>query len=113
MNRFTTLFNKLQSDTMTLSKTYFSKDGDIAFSIDTLFGVYTKNAAKLLATVGQDDEEFIRAAVRWPFAGTQVGNTILILGGLFALLGTTDKAAELVREIPFAQPTPKIGRAHV
>ena len=32
--------------------------------------------------------------------------TILILGGLFALLGTTDKAAELVREIPFAVQTP-------
>jgi len=32
--------------------------------------------------------------------------TIIIIGGLFALLGTTDKAAELVREIPFAQPTP-------
>jgi uncharacterized membrane protein len=32
--------------------------------------------------------------------------TIFILGGLFALLGTTDKAAELVREIPFAEQTP-------
>jgi uncharacterized membrane protein len=32
--------------------------------------------------------------------------TILILGGLFALLGTTDKAAELVREVPFAVQTP-------
>lgn len=60
MNRFITLFNNLQSDTMTLSKTYFYEDGDIAFSIDTLFDVYTKNAAKLLATVGQDDDEYIR-----------------------------------------------------
>jgi uncharacterized membrane protein len=34
--------------------------------------------------------------------------TILILGGLFALLGTTDKAAELVREIPFAEQTPTL-----
>ena len=32
--------------------------------------------------------------------------SIIIIGGLFALLGTTDKAAELVREFPFAQPTP-------
>lgn len=32
--------------------------------------------------------------------------SIIIIGGLFALLGTTDKAAELVREIPFAQQTP-------
>lgn len=32
--------------------------------------------------------------------------TIIIIGGLFALMGTTDKAAELVREIPFAQATP-------
>ena len=34
--------------------------------------------------------------------------SILVIGGLFALLGTTDKAAELVREIPFAQPTPML-----
>ena len=32
--------------------------------------------------------------------------SIIIIGGLFALLGTTDKAAELVGEIPFAEPTP-------
>lgn len=31
--------------------------------------------------------------------------SILIIGALFALLGTTDKAAELVNEIPFAQAT--------
>ncbi len=31
---------------------------------------------------------------------------ILIMGGLLALMGTTDKAAELVREIPFSQATP-------
>ena len=60
MKRFISLFNNLQSDTMNLSKTYFYTDGDVAFSIDTLFGVYTKNAAKLLGTVGQDDELFIR-----------------------------------------------------
>lgn len=34
--------------------------------------------------------------------------SIIIIGGLFALLGTTDKAAELVGEIPFAQPTPML-----
>jgi uncharacterized membrane protein len=33
-------------------------------------------------------------------------STTIIIGGLFALLGTTDKAGELVREIPLAQPTP-------
>lgn len=31
--------------------------------------------------------------------------TIIIMGGLLALLGTTDKAAEFVREIPFAART--------
>ncbi|MFN7779752.1 MAG: DUF599 domain-containing protein [Betaproteobacteria bacterium] len=31
--------------------------------------------------------------------------TILIVGGLLALLGTSDKASELVREIPFAART--------
>ncbi len=34
--------------------------------------------------------------------------SIIIIGGLFALLGTTDKAAELVSEIPFAQATPML-----
>lgn len=32
--------------------------------------------------------------------------SILIIGGLFAMLGTTDKASELVRDIPFVQQTP-------
>jgi uncharacterized membrane protein len=31
--------------------------------------------------------------------------TILIIGGLLAMLGTTDKASELVRELPFAART--------
>ena len=31
--------------------------------------------------------------------------TILIIGGLFALLGATEEAAKLVREIPFATRT--------
>ncbi len=31
--------------------------------------------------------------------------TIIVIGGLFALLGSTDKATELVREIPFAVRT--------
>jgi len=31
--------------------------------------------------------------------------SLLIIGGLFALLGTTDKATELMSEIPFAQTT--------
>jgi len=34
--------------------------------------------------------------------------TIIILGGLIALLGTTDKAAEFVKEIPFSQSTPML-----
>jgi uncharacterized membrane protein len=29
--------------------------------------------------------------------------TIIVIGGLFALLGSTDKAAELVKDMPFAQ----------
>jgi uncharacterized membrane protein len=31
--------------------------------------------------------------------------TIIVIGGLFALLGSTDKAADIVRDIPFAQRT--------
>ena len=32
--------------------------------------------------------------------------TIIIIGGLFALLGVTDRANALVGEMPFSQPTP-------
>lgn len=32
--------------------------------------------------------------------------TIIVIGGLLALLGTTDKAVEVVRELPFASTTP-------
>lgn len=34
--------------------------------------------------------------------------TIIIIGGLLALMGTTDKAAEVVREFPFAAPSTMI-----
>lgn len=34
--------------------------------------------------------------------------SILVIGALFALMGTTDKATELMSEIPFAQSTPLI-----
>jgi uncharacterized membrane protein len=34
--------------------------------------------------------------------------TILIIGGLLAVLGTSDKASELVREIPFAARTSEL-----
>ena len=33
---------------------------------------------------------------------------ILVVGGLFAVLGTTEKASELMSEIPFAQSTPLV-----
>jgi uncharacterized membrane protein len=33
---------------------------------------------------------------------------ILVIGGLFAVLGTTEKASELMSEIPFAQSTPLV-----
>lgn len=60
MNRFTGLFTRLQSDQITLSKTFLYENGDIAFSIDTLFGSYARNDAKLLGTITQDDEVFVR-----------------------------------------------------
>lgn len=34
--------------------------------------------------------------------------TIIVIGGLFALLGTTDKAVEVVRDLPFARATPTL-----
>ncbi len=60
MNRYINLFTRLQSDEMTLSKTLFYEDGDIAFSIDTLFGLYVKNEAKLLGKIDQDDDLFVK-----------------------------------------------------
>lgn len=60
MNRFIALFKKLQSDDITLSRTYLYQNGDIAFSIAKLFGNYPKNDAKLLGTMAQDDTIFTR-----------------------------------------------------
>lgn len=60
MNRFIQLFSQLQSDSMTLSRTLFYENGDIAFSIDTLFGLYTNNNAKLLGIITQHDDMFVR-----------------------------------------------------
>ena len=34
--------------------------------------------------------------------------SIFVIGALFALLGTTDKAVELVRDFPFAEQTPTL-----
>ncbi len=61
----------------------------------------------MLQTTGRDvrviDGIVIQSLSTSPsfFAST----TILIIGGLLALLGTSDKATELVREIPFAART--------
>jgi hypothetical protein len=60
MNRFADLFKHLQSDDIELSKVMFYEDGDVGFSIDKLFGLYTRNDARLLGTFGQDDEIFVR-----------------------------------------------------
>ncbi len=60
MNRFIKLFETLQSDNITLTRTYFNQNGDIAFSIDILFGLYVKNGAKLLGKINQDDSLFVR-----------------------------------------------------
>lgn len=60
MNRFTELFLRLETNDINLSKIMFYEDGDVGFSIDQLFGVYTNNSAKLLGTFDQDDEVFVR-----------------------------------------------------
>lgn len=60
MNRFTELFLRLETNEIGLSKIMFYEDGDIGFSIDKLFGVYTNNTSRLLGTFNQDDEVFVR-----------------------------------------------------
>ena len=60
MNRFTELFLRLETNEIGLSKIMFYEDGDVGFSIDKLFGVYTNNSSRLLGTFGQDDEVFVR-----------------------------------------------------
>ena len=60
MNRFITLFTQLQSDDIKFSQTIFLDNGDIAFSIEKLFGNYPTDSAQLLGTLAQDDSIFIR-----------------------------------------------------
>lgn len=63
MNRFIGLFNKLQSDDITLSRTILLDNGDVGFAIEKLFGKYPSNNARLLGTMIQDDEIFLRDIV--------------------------------------------------
>ncbi|MBK9593385.1 MAG: hypothetical protein IPO32_18440 [Crocinitomicaceae bacterium] len=60
MNRFVGLFTQLQSDDIRLSQTIFLDNGDIAFSIEKLFGNYPTDSAQLLGTVAQNDTVFVR-----------------------------------------------------
>ncbi len=51
------------------------------------------------------DQRVLDGIITQALSGTPAffcSTTIIVIGGLFALLGSTDKAAELVREIPFA-----------
>lgn len=63
MNRFVALTKKLQNDDMSLSRTVFLENGDIAFYIEKLFDHYPSDQAKILGTITQDDEVFIRDSV--------------------------------------------------
>jgi uncharacterized membrane protein len=54
------------------------------------------------------DNRIVDAAVLQTLSSSPsffASTTILIIGGLLAVLGTTDKASELVRELPFAART--------
>jgi uncharacterized membrane protein len=54
------------------------------------------------------DNRIVDAAVLQTLSSSPsffASTTILIIGGLLAILGTTDKAGELVRELPFAART--------
>ena len=55
-------------------------------------------------------EQRPQASKFWTYGSPILALLITVLVGvcLFALLGTTDRAAELVRDFPFAEPTPML-----
>jgi uncharacterized membrane protein len=61
----------------------------------------------MLQTTARDNRIVDSAVVQSMSASPSffASTTILIIGGLLAVLGTTDKASELVRELPFAAHT--------
>jgi uncharacterized membrane protein len=61
-----------------------------------------------MAQATQRDNRIVDAAVIQTLSSSPsffASTTILIIGGLLAVIGTTDRATELVREIPFAART--------
>jgi len=63
MNRFTGLFNDLQSDDIVIARVIFLENNDVAFSVEQLFGQYPNDYARLLGTIEQNDEVFLRDVV--------------------------------------------------
>lgn len=61
-----------------------------------------------MAQVTHRDQRIVDAAITQNLASSPsfwASTTILILGGLLAVLGTQDRASELVKDIPFAAQT--------
>jgi uncharacterized membrane protein len=61
-----------------------------------------------LLTATSRDPRVLDGLITQNLSGTPAffsSTTIIVIGGLFALLGSTDKAAQLVREVPFAVST--------
>jgi uncharacterized membrane protein len=61
-----------------------------------------------MAQVTHRDQRIVDAAITQNLASSPnfwASTTILVLGGLLAVLGTNDKASELVKDLPFAART--------
>mgnify|MGYP006205161571 CR=1 FL=1 len=64
-----------------------------------------------MAQVTHRDQRIVDAAITQNLASSPsfwASTTILILGGLLAVLGTQDRASELVKDIPFAAQTSRL-----
>lgn len=78
---------------------------------NTVLGLTNRHRHLWLMQTTARDPRMVDAIITQNLSHTPTffcSTTLLVLGGLFALLGTTDKAAELVREIPFAEQTPML-----
>lgn len=75
---------------------------------ETLLAVTNRWRRAWLVQASQRDNRVIDGTIVQSLSSSPsffASTTIIIIGGLLALLGTTDKAAEVVRELPFAART--------
>ncbi|MEY4980238.1 MAG: hypothetical protein RLZZ352_2508 [Pseudomonadota bacterium] len=76
--------------------------------VGSLLQTTNRYRAYWMAQTTQRDPRMLDGLITQTLSNTPAffsSTSILVIGGLFALLGTTEKATELMSEIPFAQTT--------